>query len=255
MTRNRKLTATVAELAAPRTGVQAVRIKPPNMQYAVMRISNEEEGAPYVQNKFAARVLEAIAEKQAGIKPGKLPPKDFEAAWREATHVSDEGWYGIPATSFRNAMISACRLVDVKMTLAKLCLFIKADGYETDRFGKTPLVRIYGEPKRTDFAVRNADGGADIRPRPMWDSWWAEPTIKYDGDQFSLSDVVNLMARVGIQVAIGAGRHDSKMSAGMGWGTFTLTGPAKPTTPEKKADFHTPKRNVAMATVVSATPA
>jgi hypothetical protein len=37
-----------------------------------------------------------------------------------------------------------------------------------------------------------------------------------------VTDVTNLMQRVGQQVGIGEGRNDSKMSAGMGWGCFTL---------------------------------
>lgn len=35
-------------------------------------------------------------------------------------------------------------------------------------------------------------------------------------------DVANLMNRVGAQVGIGEGRPDSKNSAGMGWGLFSI---------------------------------
>ncbi len=115
------------------------------------------------------------------------------------------------------------------MTLAKLSVFVVADGYERDRFGTQPLVKITkGKPERTDFAVRNATGVADIRPRPMWaEGWEAVVTIRFDADQFTLSDVTNLLARRGEQVGIGAGRPDSKDSAGMGWGTFRIGGGAK----------------------------
>jgi hypothetical protein len=37
-----------------------------------------------------------------------------------------------------------------------------------------------------------------------------------------MTDMFNLISRVGEQVGIGAGRPDSKMSAGQGWGTFRL---------------------------------
>jgi hypothetical protein len=52
--------------------------------------------------------------------------------------------------------------------------------------------------------------------------WSAEVRVQYDADQFSATDMANLMTRVGTQVGIGEGRPDSKMSAGMGWGTFKL---------------------------------
>lgn len=183
--------------------------------------------APMVQNKFSARALERIAEDQARgtkAKSTKREPKDFDLCFREATHVADGGWYGIPASAFRKGLISTCRLLGFPMTLAKLSVFVMADGYETDRFGKQPLVKITkGDPKRTDFAVRNDSGVCDIRPRPMWEEGWeATVTIRYDAGQFTLSDVTNLLARMGMQVGIGAGRHDSTDSAGMGWGMFEI---------------------------------
>lgn len=204
---------------------EKVAITPPNIQSAKFRIVGT---APLVQNKFSQRVLEGMAADQAAgpaaKKRSKREPKDFDACVREATHISEDGWCGIPASAFRAGLISTCRLLGFPMTLAKLSVFVMADGYERDRFGVQPLVKITkGKPERTDFAVRNATGVADIRPRPMWkEGWEAVVTIRFDADQFTLEDVTNLLARMGEQVGIGAGRPDSKDSAGMGWGTFRI---------------------------------
>jgi len=204
---------------------EKVSITPPNIQTAKFKVVGT---APLVQNKFSQRVLEGMAADQAAgptaKKRSKREPKDFDRCVLEATHISEEGWAGIPASAFRAGLISTCRLLGFPMTLAKLSVFVKADGYERDRFGVQPLVRITkGKSQRTDFAVRNATGVADIRPRPMWsEGWEAVVTIRYDADQFTLEDVTNLLARMGEQVGIGAGRPDSKDSAGMGWGTFQL---------------------------------
>jgi len=204
---------------------EKVAITPPNLRIAKFRIVGT---APLVQNKFGRRALEAIAEKQkAGStaqKKSKKEPKDFDLCVQEASHISDEGWHGIPASAFRSGLISTCRLLGFPMTLAKLSIFVLADGYERDDFGVQPLIKITkGRPKRTDFAVRNETGVADIRPRPMWDvGWEATVAVQFDADQFTLSDVSNLLARMGMQVGVGAGRHDSKDSCGMGWGTFSI---------------------------------
>ncbi len=204
---------------------EKVAITPPNIQEAKFKIIGT---APLVQNKFSARVLEGMAKDQAAgpsaKKRTKREAKDFDLCSKEATHISDQGWAGIPASAFRAGLISTCRLLGFPMTLAKLSVFVKADGYERDRFGVQPLVKITkGKPSRTDFAVRNATGVADIRPRPMWaEGWEAIVTIRFDADQFTLDDVSNLLARMGEQVGIGAGRPDSKDSAGMGWGTFKI---------------------------------
>jgi len=79
-----------------------------------------------------------------------------------------------------------------------------------------------GKPHRHDAHARNANGSIDIRARPMWREWEATLQVQYDADQFTLTDVANLINRVGLQVGIGEGRHDSKESAGLGWGTFTI---------------------------------
>jgi hypothetical protein len=204
---------------------QKVSITPPNLVMVKFKIVGT---APLVQNKFSSRTLETMAAAQAAgpssKKSAKREAKDFDRACKEATHISDAGWAGLPASAFRAGLISTCRLLGFPMTLAKLSVFVLADGYETDRFGVQPLVKITkGKPKRTDFAVRNATGVADIRPRPMWDPGWeAVVSIRFDADQFTSTDVTNLLARMGEQVGIGAGRPDSKDSAGMGWGTFRI---------------------------------
>jgi hypothetical protein len=156
-------------------------------------------------------------------KGKKREARDFQAGYEGARHKSIAGWDGIPASAFRNALISACRVVGFKMTLAKLSLFTVADGYENDG---TPLVRITkGEPRMDIRPARNANGGTDLRARPMWaEGWEARPTFKWDSDQFSATDLVNLLARVGLQVGVGEGRPDSRMSAGVGWGQFELVG-------------------------------
>lgn len=216
---------------------EKVAITPPNMLTARFQIIGT---APLVQNKFSQRVLEGMAADQAAgpsaKKRSKRDAKDFDLCVREATHIAEDGWAGIPASAFRAGLISTCRLLQFPMTLAKLSIFVVADGYERDRFGVQPLVKITkGKPERTDFAVRNATGVADIRPRPMWtEGWEAVVTIRFDADQFTLDDVTNLLARMGEQVGIGAGRPDSKESAGMGWGTFRIT-TAKAATKATKA--------------------
>lgn len=205
-----------------KTAATPVAIKPPNIQRAVFKIRGT---APYVQARFTAKAMQAMmAKMEAGDTAKgkkKRDARDFDDDFRQAMHISKEGWHGIPAGAFRQAMISACRLVGFKMTLAKLSVFVNADGF--DKVDGVPLVKITaGSPERIDMAVRNQTGVADIRVRPMWREWESQVTVSYDADQFTLQDVTNLMQRVGMQVGIGEGRPDSRESAGLGWGTFAL---------------------------------
>lgn len=198
-----------------------VIIKAPNFDSIGFKIIGV---APYVQLRFsqkARNTMRANMESGQRSKRGKAKgARNFEEEFPQAMYKSTEGWYGIPASSFRNAMISACRVVNFKMTLAKLSVFVEADGFDAE--DGTPLVRIYGEPEPYESLVRNATGVADIRVRAMWRDWNALVRVRWDADQFNVLDVTNLMARVGLQVGIGEGRPDSKASAGLGFGLFTL---------------------------------
>jgi hypothetical protein len=202
---------------------QAITISPPNFQVAEFRIRGT---APFVQHKFSQKARRLIRQTQeAGqtAKKGKAKePKDFAAECEACKHISTDGWCGIPAPAFRNAMISACRMAGYQMTRAKLAVFVVADGFDADDM--TPLVKITkGEPQYSELMARVAMGKTDIRPRPMWaPGWEAVLKVRFDADQFTLSDVANLLMRAGMQVGVGEGRPDSPSSCGMGWGTFEI---------------------------------
>lgn len=186
--------------------------------------------APYVQLKFSEKakgIMRAKHEKGSVAKKGAArEARDFNADYSGALHVTEDGGYGIPAGAFRQGIISACRLVGFKMTLAKLSVMVIADKFDKD--DGTPLVSIHGTPEMLVSHVRNATGVADLRVRAMWREWSARVTVQYDAGQFSQSDIINLFARVGLQVGVGEGRPDSKNSAGMGWGMFKITGASRP---------------------------
>ena len=202
-----------------------VVIRKPRMQEASFLIRGS---TPLVMNKFSQKAKEMMRKGQEeGSTPKKgkkRDPKDFLALFKAAQHVSTQGWVGIPASAFRRALVSACRLVDFKMTLAKLSAFIVADGFDAD--DGTPLVKITkGKPEMVVHHVRNASGVCDVRPRPMWkEGWEARVHLRWDADQFSVEDMSNLLMRVGLQAGILEGRPDSTKSAGMGWGLFDLVG-------------------------------
>lgn len=201
-----------------------VSISPPNFEEATFTLKGD---TPYMQARFGAKAMQAMRDKMtAGStakKGGKREPRDFDRDFREAQHISTDGWVGIPAPALRNACIDACRMVGFQMTRAKMSIFVLPEGF--DAVDGTPLVRLIADdPEKTEMVTRNATGVADIRVRPMWRQWSAQVTLRYDADQFTLSDVTNLLARAGQQVGIGEGRPFSKSSAGLDFGRFSLEG-------------------------------
>lgn len=208
----------------------SVSVRPPNFQVAEFRIVGT---SPLVVHRFSVKVREEMRSQMEAGKAGKSTrkrdPINVSERVREARYIHADGWDGVHASSFRNAMIDACRLVGAKMTLAKLSVFVIQDGWDKDEFW-IPLVRIITDTPVYEFVApaRTETGVTMLAMRPMYRDWRMNVRVRWDADQFKLSDVTNLMLRVGQQVGIGEGRWNSKNSAGIGWGCFNIEGTETP---------------------------
>ena len=108
-------------------------------------IFNIEGTAPLVVHRIDKKVEESFHNK---IVSGTTPKgkKTFEArdpdeiceAAKYIGQTGKEKWDGFNASGIRLAMISACRLVGFKMTLAKLSIFVLEDGYVAGLPVETP---------------------------------------------------------------------------------------------------------------------
>ena len=202
---------------------KAVSIPRPNFGYAAFNITGQDV---LVQHRFSAKTKAQMKQKMetgkaAGSKKNR-EAKSTDDIFNEARYVSKDGWDGFHAGAVRAALISACRLVGFKMTLAKMSIFVEADGYDKDE-PQIPLIRILGTKatKQEDMA-RVETGQPYVTVRAAYHNWKAKIKIRFDVDQFTVEDVTNLLMRVGMQVGLGEGRPDSKNSVGMGWGLFTI---------------------------------
>lgn len=200
----------------------AVTVKPPNFRRAVFKITGL---TPLVIHRFSAKIRREMLQKQMEGKSAsskkKREPQNVEESYRQARYISPKGWDGFHAGSIRNAMISACRLVNFKMTLAKLSVFVEEDGWDAEE-PHIPIIRIYGEPEKLETICRVETGQPYVSIRAKYMPWHANVKIRWDADQFSLEDVTNLLTRVGLQVGICEGRPDSRNSPGQGWGLFEV---------------------------------
>lgn len=200
---------------------ESITIKP--LQQMVMRFKLKGV-SPFMQLRFSQKAMNKMKATQEAGSTSKSKKnreaRDFDDDCEQAKHKFEDGTCGIPAAAFRNAMISACRTVGFKMTLAKLSVFVLADGL--DVVDGVPLVRIHGTPEKSVMQVRNATGVCDLRARPLWREWSVDLRVSFDRDQFTPTDVFNLLRRAGMQVGVGEGRPDSKQSPGMGFGLFDV---------------------------------
>ena len=215
-------TKTVSSKESKASSPALVTITPPNFKHIKFTL---EGTAPLLQNKFstvkAKTMMATMAAGSTSKKGAKREARDFDADFIGAQHISTEGWVGVPASSIRTACIDVCRMAGFKMTHAKMSLFVLADG--TDATDGQPLVRLVAkDPEKTAMPVRNSTGVTDIRVRPMWREWKLNVVIRFDADQFTFTDVANLISRAGEQCGLGEGRPFSKNSNGLGYGTFKI---------------------------------
>lgn len=217
----RKIESTEKPSERPIETKKAITIPAPNIQRIKFRIIGT---APYMQSRFSRRQMGAfissVTSGEQRRKGGKRAERDTDQMLADSTHITTDGWNGIPAPAFRNAMIDACRMCGFKMTVAKMSVFVDADGYDVD--DATPLVRIYGKSEKSMMAGRNKDGSPDLRVRPLWRAWHCDLTVRYSADQFSAQDVANLLLHAGVSVGVGCGRPFSRDSAGIDFGKFTI---------------------------------
>jgi len=199
-----------------------ITIKAPKFETVEFSIKGT---APLVIHRFSSKIKEQMKQKmetgKAASSKKNREAKLTDDSFQEARYYSSEGWDGFHAAAVRNALISACRLVGFKMTLAKLSLFIVQDGWD-DQEPQIPLVRIYGDATKQEDIARVETGQPYVTVRSAYHDWSAKIRIRWDADQFTRDDVANLLTRVGMQVGLGEGRPDSKNSAGMGWGLFEI---------------------------------
>jgi hypothetical protein len=203
---------------------KTVTISAPKLQTAVFEVKGI---APLVIHRFSAKTK---AEMKLKMETGKAAsskknrdPKNTDETYQESRYISKEGWDGLHAGAIRSAMISACRLVGFKMTLAKLSIFVIQDGWDAQE-PQIPLIRIYGKSQKQEDMARVETGQPYVTVRAAYHDWSAKIKIRWDADQFTNDDIFNLLYRAGMQVGIGEGRPDSKKSAGMGWGLFEVKG-------------------------------
>jgi hypothetical protein len=202
---------------------KVIRITAPNFTTARFHITGLTR---LVVCRFSEEARRKIIEDQiagaAGKSKKKVTKQDPEVQYAAARYYSPKGWEGFNAAAVRNGMIDACGLTDMKMTMAKKCIFCIEDGNDKfePQFG---IVRIYGKSVMQQDHVRNRNTGQyTIATRAAYHDWKAIIHLRWDADRFTDTDISNLLARCGLQIGFGVGRPFSKDSNGMGWGTFEI---------------------------------
>ncbi len=173
---------------------------------------------PLIVHAFSADTHKAIADKQQKKAKVARAARDPHAEYLGCFYMmpgsppplSKGARYGIPASGFRKAIISACRyLGDMTMTFAKGAVFVLDDGG-----GMVELDA--SEPKmRTDTVRIGVGGTLDLRYRPEFEHWQCRLRVEYNHSIISPEQIINMFHHAGFHVGWGEWRPEKGGSNGM----------------------------------------
>lgn len=186
--------------------------------------------APLIMHKWSEKALRQMPGNPDASADERMKKKGLRHPEEEAlasVYTLPDGSIGFPATGFKAAIVSACRLFDKpSMTEAKQLVYVEGEVSGSDQ-----LVRIFydGEPQLRTDAPRLANGGTDLRYRYQFFPWWARLIVHFIPTSISVASIAALVDAAGIG-GVGEWRPSSPKSFTGTFGTFRIM------TDEEKSD-------------------
>jgi len=148
--------------------------------------------------KARQQMLDATQGKKK-IKEAKDPNADFESS----LYRLPDGGYGIPALSFKNAMVSAARYFGKDLSMVQVRQAIFVAGIRSADKTPVQLTPIDGgEPLMREDMVRVGMGGTDLRYRGEFWPWTAVVDLTYVKSLLDQGSVISLLEAAGFGVGV-----------------------------------------------------
>lgn len=182
--------------------IDKVAIEIPRLSLATLQVLLIGD-SPLIVHAWSPKAKEMMLAKQMKKAQKGKDAKDPERDYLESLYPQIDGQHTFPAVGFKSAMVSACRFVDTKMTVARGAFHILGE-----------YVKIEGEPSRREDMVRVGMGTADIRYRGEFKTWRALVEIRHNETAISAAQIINLLNVAGFGVGIGEWRPERDGSFG-----------------------------------------
>lgn len=150
---------------------------------------------PLLMDRFPDSVREQILEKQVGMTKGKKGLRDMDIEYENAFHKLPNGDLGFPAQGFKSAMIESTSFVgskDFSKKLLKGIQIVNSEGNDLVPIKYKKISKLKHYPK-----------GGNTKISPMLEDWECELWIKYDENNISPQDLLNLLNYAGFYYGIG----------------------------------------------------
>jgi hypothetical protein len=190
----------------------AITLKPINKKLVTFTIVGT---SPMVQHNWSSKAKKMMRDKKTGAS-GKTKNREAcvpEHEMQEATYLTENGEYAIPAMAFKTALISAAhRDIGIEKTMLRKSFFIEC----TDSKGCMPIECT--QPIMREDMVRVGAGSADLRWRPEFSEWSCKITATINADNLPIEALINLVNIAGF----GVGLCEMRPEKGKDFGRFEV---------------------------------
>ena len=145
-----------------------------------------------IVNNWSEKSLRMIRDTQQKKAKTARAAKDPKADFESAKYKNANGKDCVPAGAFKNAIVSAARYNDAKMTVLRGAIFVVGE--------LLPLKFEHCEMREDPGRV--GQGKTDLRYRPGYIGWRVDLPIEYNSSVLSLEQVLNLIKLAGFSVGI-----------------------------------------------------
>lgn len=193
--------------------------------------------SPLIVHAWNAKAVRMMLDKQMGVASAGRAKKDPLADFKGSLYyLPNKQGFGIPAPSFKAAIVSAANDVEMKMTEVKRGLHVNSylvpiiapplakenyTEYDEQYKSKLEFEHEHGCQMRMDM-VRLESGVADIRFRGCFPIWSATLEVEYNESVLSAEQVVNLISAAGYGCGIGEWRPSSPNVRSGEFGRFNV---------------------------------
>ena len=215
--------------------VQATSVTIPKLRYRTMHITVVSKTALIV-HAWSAKAVRMMLDKQMGIptagREKKDPLQDFQ---QSLYYLPDKKGFGIPAPSFKAALVTAANDVELKQTETKRNVHVNSylvpiiappldksnwTDWDTKYEKELEFEHSQGVQMRMDL-VRLESGVADIRFRGCFPLWKCDLEIEFNEAVISAAQLTNLVQAAG-QSGIGEWRPSSPNVKSGEFGRFAV---------------------------------
>jgi hypothetical protein len=183
-----------------------------NIQTLRVKISGD---TPLLMDRFPESARAEILAKQTGLAKGNKKLRNIQEEIRQSVHYLPDGTAGFPAAGFKNGMVRAVGLASDSIRtfnsnhVMGIQIINQVSGLIPIKFKKQDTMKHYI--------------GNNEKVSPQFWEWSCELVIRFDANNISPSDIVNLINYAGFHVGLGAWRPKCRDRGSGSYGMYHAT--------------------------------